>query len=234
MRCVAVVDLKAGRVVHAIRGERQRYAPIRSRLCADAAPRTVVAALREQLGVTTFYVADLDAIQQTGSARGIVTDLVAEHSDCEWWIDADFGTPARLEAYLSAPNVKAVIGSEALHEAADLARVRAALPRPDDAILSLDHRGNHGVGPPALWYSPETWPAKVIAMNLDRVGAAEGPDFALIAGLQAPGRAVVAAGGVRDAHDLARLAQLGVSEVLLATALHDGRVGREELARYRS
>ncbi|MGE3774392.1 MAG: HisA/HisF-related TIM barrel protein [Gammaproteobacteria bacterium] len=232
MRCVAVVDLKAGQVVHAVRGDRRHYAPVRSRLCTSAAPQAVVAALRERLRVTAFYVADLDAIQQCGSSRALIAELIAAHADCEWWVDADFGAAARLEAYLSASNVKPVIGSESLREAEDLAQVLAALPRPHDAILSLDHRGGHGMGPPALWQAPATWPAKVIAMNLDRVGAAAGPDLGLIARLRGLATAVVAAGGVRDAQDLALLEDAGVSDVLLATALHDGRIGPTELAPY--
>lgn len=233
MRCVAVVDLKAGQVVHAIRGERRHYAPVQSRLCAAAAPRAVVQALRERLGVGVFYVADLDAIQQSGSARDIIADLVATHADCEWWIDAGFGTLDALEGYLSAPNVRAVIGSESLHAAADFAALRAALPDPDDMILSLDHRAGAFLGPTALWQMPARWPSRVIAMNLDRVGAGAGPDFELIARLRERAHAVVAAGGVRDAGDLARLEDAGASEVLLATALHDGRIGASDLARYR-
>ena len=232
MRCVAVVDLKAGQVVHAMRGDRQHYAPVRSRLCASADPRAVVAALRDRLHVGAFYVADLDAIQRCGTSRELIADLVAEHADCEWWIDADFGAPSRLEAYLQQPNVKAVIGSESLQAADELAAVLGALPRPADAILSLDHRAGHCMGPAALWQAPASWPAKVIAMNLDRVGAGAGPDLALNARLRALAQAVVAAGGVRDAQDLALLEEAGVSDVLLATALHDGRIGPAELAPY--
>lgn len=232
MRCVAVLDLLAGQVVHAVRGDRANYAPLRSRLCATAAPAAVAAALRERLNVDAFYVADLDAIQQRGSSRALIATLVATHADCEWWIDADFGSPARLEAYLDASNVRPVIGSESLHAAADLDAVRGALRRPERAILSLDHRGGQALGPADLHADPARWPATVIAMNLDRVGAAAGPDLALIARLQASGHGVVAAGGVRDAADLDALATAGVSAVLLATALHDGRISRADLARH--
>lgn len=233
MRCVAVIDLKAGQVVHAVRGERQHYAPVRSRLCASATPEAVVSALRAHLGVTAFYVADLDAIQQCGSSRELIAQLLARHADCEWWIDADFGSPSRLEAYLDAPHVHAVIGSESLASLEDLAAVRAALPRAQNVLLSLDHRAGRRMGPAALWARPAAWPSRVIAMNLDRVGADAGPDFALIAQLRGLAVAVVAAGGVRDATDLAQLAAAGVSDVLIASALHDGRLDATALAPYR-
>lgn len=230
MRCIAVIDVLGGQVVHAVRGDRANYTAIRSTLCATAAPLAVAAALRDVLGIAAFYVADLDAIQRRGSSRDIIAALVAAHRDCEWWIDADFGSPARLERYLEAPNVRAVIGSESLRDASDFAAVRAALPRPEEVVLSLDHRAGLGMGPPALHASPTLWPATVIAMNLDRVGAGDGPDLALVARLRESARRVVAAGGVRDARDLAALRAAGVSDVLLATALHDGRLGRADLA----
>lgn len=219
--------------MHAVRGDRARYAPVRSVLCETAEPTAVVRALRARLGVSAFYVADLDAIQQRGSARALVAALVSEHCDCQWWIDAGFGEPSRLEPYLQAANVRAIVGSESLADATALAELRAALPRPASLILSLDHRRGEFIGPPALLDSPGLWPSTVIAMNLDRVGAAEGPDLALIAALRAraPAVEVVAAGGVRDARDLATLAASGTAQALIATALHSGLLTREDLQR---
>lgn len=234
MRCVAVIDLKEGLVVHAVRGDRAHYGPVRSRLTASATPAEVVAALRGHLGLSAFYVADLDAIQQRGSSRAIIAELLATHPDCSWWIDAGFAGPSALEAYLAAPGVACVIGSESIREAADYLALRAALPESTRAILSLDRRQGRFLGPPALWQQEALWPDTVIAMNLDRVGADQGPDLSLIAALKAraPATGVVAAGGVRDRTDLAALATAGASHVLVASALHAGRLTREDLASY--
>jgi phosphoribosylformimino-5-aminoimidazole carboxamide ribotide isomerase len=234
MRCVAVIDLKEGLVVHAVRGDRANYGPVRSRLTASAAPADVVAALRDRLGLTAFYVADLDAIQQRGSSRAIVAGLIASHPDCSWWIDAGFNAPSALEDYLMAPGAACVIGSECIREVTDYVALRAALPDPARAILSLDRRQGQFLGPAALWQQEALWPRTVIAMNLDRVGADQGPDLPLIARLKAraPAARIVAAGGVRDRADLAALAAAGASHVLVASALHAGRLVREDLAGY--
>jgi phosphoribosylformimino-5-aminoimidazole carboxamide ribotide isomerase len=71
-------------------------------------------------------------------------------------------------------------------------------------------------------------------MNLRRVGSDAGPDFALIATLaaKAPGREVYAAGGVRSVEDLHRVASTGAAGALIATALHDGRLGPAELSQF--
>lgn len=235
MRCVAVIDLKDGFCVHAVRGDRANYHPVRSCLTPSATPGDVVAALRERLGIAAFYVADLDAIQRRGSARAAIEALVAGHADCDWWIDAGFDRPAALEGYLAAPRVSCVIGSESLTTLEDYTALRAALPDASRALLSLDRRLGHFLGPPSLWETPSLWPDTVIAMNLDRVGADAGPDLPLIAALRAraPRCGLVAAGGVRDAADLAALAEAGASHVLLASALHAGRIARADLEPYR-
>jgi phosphoribosylformimino-5-aminoimidazole carboxamide ribotide isomerase len=44
---------------------------------------------------------------------------------------------------------------------------------------------------------------------------------------------LVTGGGVRDARDLAELAESGMDGVLLATALHDGSLSAAELREYR-
>ena len=59
------------------------------------------------------------------------------------------------------------------------------------------------------------------------VGMGSGPDLERLSTLrrQAPARCrLYAAGGLRDKGDLAALAEIGVSGILVASALHDGRL----------
>ena len=53
--------------------------------------------------------------------------------------------------------------------------------------------------------------------------------FAAIAAVAA-GRSVYAAGGVRDAADLAELKRRGIAGALVATSLHDGRLRGSDIA----
>ena len=63
MRVVPVIDLKDGTAVHAVRGERERYRPVRSALAReDGDPLALARAFRSTLGLDELYVADLDAI----------------------------------------------------------------------------------------------------------------------------------------------------------------------------
>ncbi|HXY70803.1 MAG TPA: HisA/HisF-related TIM barrel protein, partial [Gemmatimonadales bacterium] len=62
MRIVPVLDLKGGIVVHARRGRRDEYAPLRSPLVEGCEPVAVARALCTACRTTTLYVADLDAL----------------------------------------------------------------------------------------------------------------------------------------------------------------------------
>ena len=92
------------------------------------------------------------------------------------------------------------------------------------AILSLDCRRELPLDRSGIWQRPELWPHTLIAMTLDRVGAAAGPDLALLGRLRAlaPDRSWIGAGGIRDATDLQAAAAAGARAWLVASALHDG------------
>jgi phosphoribosylformimino-5-aminoimidazole carboxamide ribotide isomerase len=69
-------------------------------------------------------------------------------------------------------------------------------------------------------------------MTLARVGASKGPDVERLQAVarRAGGRRLYGAGGLRGADDLTRHAGLGVSGVLVASALHDRRLGPADIA----
>ena len=73
-------------------------------------------------------------------------------------------------------------------------------------------------------------------MTLARVGSGEGPDLARLRQIMVknPGRRLYAAGGVRDLDDLKGLNDAGAAGVLVASALHDGRIGPDALAHFAS
>ncbi len=230
MLIIPVLDLMAGQVVHARRGERSAYRPLESKLTPSSDPLPIVAALLSLAPFSTIYVADLDAIQGRGDQRATLDRIQAEFPVLDVWIDAGFADAARLGAWSHGRRTP-VIGSESVPSAEALAALRRAAP---DAVLSLDTRGGERLGPAALFDSPQLWPERVIVMTLDRVGAGEGPALERLRATlaQAPAKRIVAAGGVRDPHDLDRLEAMGVHAVLAASAIHDGTLDRAALARH--
>jgi HisA/HisF family protein len=225
MEIIPVLDLKAGHVVHARRGHRDSYQPLVSRLCPSSMPRDVLAALLQLHAFANVYIADLDAIEKAGEHAQIISELTRQHPDIEFWLDAGGAAQAGMTR---ADNIRSVIGSESLRDLTALGASDAA------AILSLDFRGEDFLGPPDLLDAPALWPDRIIVMTLARVGSGAGPDLDRLASVKqrAGARRLYAAGGVRNRADLEALRDAGAAGILVASALHDGRLAPADLARF--
>jgi phosphoribosylformimino-5-aminoimidazole carboxamide ribotide isomerase len=230
MDLIPVLDLVQGQVVHARKGERSAYAPVRSRLRAGSAPADIVEALLGLHAFRRIYVADIDAIRRRGNNVATLRALRDRFPAVEFWVDTGIADEAALGRWMALGLGRPVIGSESLADAGFPARAVASL-RDLQPVLSLDFLGDAFLGPPGLLDEPAQWPGTLLAMNLRKVGSEAGPDLALISRLAAaaPHGRVYAAGGIRDLDDVARARAAGAAGALLATSLHDGRIGPREL-----
>jgi len=170
-----------------------------------------------------LYIADLDAILHRGNNLPLIKSLAERYPSTNFWIDAGIASVEDLHFWQGGWRL--VIGSESqgsLSETQALLSANLLLP----PILSLDFLGGRLQGPTELLERIELWPQEVIIMGLDQVGGNEGPEFARLEELRCrcPGKSFFAAGGVRHRDDLARLADLGITGALVASALHNGRI----------
>jgi HisA/HisF family protein len=226
---IPALDLKDGAVVHAKAGNRADYRPIASPFGAANDPVAIARRLLTVTGSPSLYIADLDAIAGTGNHFELVRGLGYALPDTTLWIDAGFSDVADCAFWLPL-GATLVIGSEGLAAVDDWREIQGAFG--ESVVLSLDFGTDGSRGPEPLFSDPALWPKRLIAMDLTRVGADTGPDVdrlkAIIA--VAAGRAVFAAGGVRDAQDLAAIASLEAQGALLATALHAEAITKNEIA----
>jgi len=229
MQVIPVLDLLDGHAVRAVRGERERYRPIESLLCATSEPLSVARALLAATGSRTLYIADLGAILgQKDHAAHIAALLDA--LDVEIWLDAGYTDFASMRAVFDRIDTRLsklvpVFGTETLVNVDALRDARSAGFEP---VLSLDHRGGRLMtDAPAACSDTSWWPSRVIVMTLDQVGAYEGPDLATVGAVRerAGARELIGAGGIRDDGDLSAAAGSGASGWLVASAIHDRRVG---------
>ena len=146
---------------------------------------------------------------------------------------------ARAMRSSSAP--RGVVGLEKLASFDALTSICAAVGG-DRVAFSLDVRDGEPVvaAEASLGHAPaEVIAARaagsgvgsVIVIDLARVGSGLGLDLALIARVReaVPALTLLAGGGVRGLDDIRRLAVAGCDGVLVATALHDGRLGAAEI-----
>ena len=244
LQIIGVLDLRGGRAVHARGGARDRYTAVQSAAGWPIDPgdvRTLAEIYTGVLGVSDLYAADLDAILDRQPQDDVTRDLASMSAPL--WLDAGVRSvhDARRAVTLGATRV--IVGLETLPSFEVLAEICDAVGS-DRVVFSLDLRDGqpvvaNGVQLPSA-LSPENiaktaagcGAGTVIVIDLARVGASRGIDVDLLKKIRAAAPAVtlVAGGGVREWDDLVRVAGAGCSGALLATALHNGRIGASEIA----
>jgi uncharacterized protein related to proFAR isomerase len=105
MRVIPVVDLQSGRVVHARRGMRQAYAPVRSALCHQPDPVQVVQQLCRHAGAPCVYAADLDALAGLPVQTAVLRALYAAVPGLQLWLDAGWTDGAAARSLATALGV---------------------------------------------------------------------------------------------------------------------------------
>lgn len=236
MILIPVIDLMQGQVVRAVGGQRSTYQPIVSALCQGSEPLTVAQALCAHCAARQLYVADLDALMGGTVQIEVLRALLLALPDVDLWVDGGFADAADAESLRSrlgplADRLVPVFGSESLRSPEELERCFGlSQPQRNGAVLSLDRRGGERLDPSGCWDAVALWPARVIVMTLERVGSSAGPDLGTLRELRikAPHVTLVGAGGIRDEADLARAQDAGADAWLVASALHDGRLPRNE------
>ncbi|EIJ42517.1 hisA/hisF family protein [Beggiatoa alba B18LD] len=234
MQIIPVIDLLNGIVVHARAGERAQYRALQSPLADSADPVAVVHGLLHYYPFTHLYIADLNAIQGTGDNLASLRDLQQHFPQLHYWVDSGIQRFTDYQTWQTHALGTAVVGSETQ---LDLKQYQTLLNSAgaDNFILSLDFHHDRFLGHPKLWTQPTLWVNRLILMNLSKVGVSQGVDESRLSHLQqsCPAQThIYAAGGVRHAEDLARLQQLQVAGVLIATAIHQQTLSPDDIARF--
>src|SRR6266542_1022598 len=239
MRIVPVLDLKGGDVVRGVGGRREEYRPVISQLTDSSAPAAVATAFRDQLGLSELYVADLDAIGGAGPALDTYAALRA--LGCVLWVDAGLRDAGLADVLVAAGVETIVAGLETLAGPRELSRLCERYA--ERVVFSLDLKEGRPLGNLYGWDAESAWEVasravalgarRVLVLDLSRVGGGEGTGTEELCRrlVEAyPGVEAAAGGGVRGRDDLRRLQACGVGAVLVASALHDGRLTRADLA----
>jgi phosphoribosylformimino-5-aminoimidazole carboxamide ribotide isomerase len=252
MEIIPVIDVMRGVAVHAQGGDRSAYPPVKSAVVPDHPGDAValVRAYRDVLGAVACYVADLDALQGGPVQRGLIRELAGFQTGFsgELLVDAAAsGADGALEI-LSCGASDAVVGMETLRSFADLRDiVRVAgvnrvvfgldlrLGAPVISPLLDDAVGPH---PDALGLADqavESGVGSILVLDLARIGSGCGVDLGLVDALRRRHRHVrlLAGGGVLTRKDLERMEEAGCDGALVASAIHAGRIGAEDVAALR-
>ena len=233
LQVIPVIDLKGNNVVHAKHGLRDNYQPIQSVLSAFSDVFSVVDGLLKLYPFRTIYIADIDAITNSGSHFEQIELLSGLYPQITWWVDVGISNVNARLLYAPQANIRVVFGSENIHTLQDYRAMSYAYE--SRHVLSLDKLNNAELGAAELHNTGLYWPDDAICMTLNNVGSNAGPDFARLQTLQQLNLArkkpanLFAAGGARNMEDLLMLKQLGFAGALVASALHNGSMNAKDI-----
>ena len=234
MRIIPVIDILNSVVVRGVAGQRSEYRPVESGICDSAEPLAVANAFRNKFGLSTVYIADLDAIQN--GEPNFETYETLKTDGFELLIDSGLRNAFDAEASLMAGASKVIAGLETWPSLATLEMMLHNIG-PERVIFSLDLKNGQSIRKLGDVMSDdpidigcaviECGVRELIVLDLASVGVASGPttleicqelkDFARKLKL-------ITGGGVRSSADLATLREAGIDGALVASALHDGSI----------
>ena len=240
MKIIPVLDLLDGIVVRGVGGRRQEYRPVESVLTRSARPLEVAQAFREQLGLTTLYVADLDGIIRKQPNVTTLRELCAAGFDV--WIDVGLRDVTDAATLVSAGAAKVIAGLESLSGPLVLESLIAEWGA-SRIVFSLDLQAGRPLSAEGAWLEPsalgiartaiDVGVSRMIVLDLASVGEQRGPrtlDLCDEIRHADPSCRLITGGGVRGPDDLQALRSRGIDAVLLSTALHNGALSRADIA----
>lgn len=227
-------------MVHAVKGKREQYQPIKSLLTPSSAPLEVARCLIKQTQCREVYIADLDAILGKGHNREAI-GKIARHLKVDLWVDAGIQDVESAKSLVAAGADVAIIGSETLTHLEAIRPLFDSIS-PSQIVFSLDIKGGRVLSPAKALNGTDPMESlallarqgieRFILLSLDVVGSGDGPDLSLIkqAKQAFPRQTFTVGGGVKTPAHLQNLSLVGTSSVLIATSLHNGWITRQDIA----
>nr|MDO8082516.1 HisA/HisF-related TIM barrel protein [Candidatus Freyarchaeota archaeon] len=238
MRVIPVIDVLRGEVVQAIRGERRKYQPLKTVLAPSSDPTDIAVAFQETFGFGELYIADLDAIQGTVSNIEVIKKI-SGLTDFKLIIDAGVNNSQDAKRILEAGAEKVIVATETLNSIKQLEdcvrdigknKIVGSLDYKEGQILTKSQEIKKLTVVQAAEMFEEKGASEIIFLELSRVGTLQGLETKILKQIiQKVNIPVLTGGGINSLREIIDLRNLGISGVLVATALHKGKIRPKDL-----
>lgn len=223
-RIVFVTDLLDGRVVHAIKGEREKYRPVEnSKVSNSAEPIEMISKIKPK----EVYIADLDRLQNTGNNFEVIKKIsaltktmvnigVKENDDIEKCLS--IADTVILSSEASSFNImKYASGNYP-------GKTNITIDIKNGSILTKDE--DLKKEPKELVKLLNDLKIKdIVIIDLSKVGTSAGINKDLLREIkEISNHNILFGGGIRDMNDIDALKEIGISGALVATAVHNGKI----------
>ncbi|MFH1328688.1 MAG: HisA/HisF-related TIM barrel protein [Candidatus Bathyarchaeota archaeon] len=238
MKIIPVIDILNGTVVHATKGRRKEYRPLKSILCTSPNPLDIALAFKFNFGFDHLYIADLDAIQGGKMNLKLMQKIKAE-TDCKIMLDCGINSLNSAKKVLESGVAEIFIGTETLDDLAFIKKAVKFLPQ-SQVTVSLDVIGGKSLSKSPLLSSMDPiflakilkglGVIKIVFLDLTRVGTMSGSNLEILRKLlKISDMEISVGGGITSLSELRLLRSIGVLRAFVATAFHKGKITKAEL-----
>ncbi|MBY8988232.1 MAG: hypothetical protein KGD61_07240, partial [Candidatus Lokiarchaeota archaeon] len=224
--------------VHAIKGEREKYKPLRSVLVKSTDPVKIIKKVKNESLIHEVYIADLDAILRRKPNFSLLTKIL-NIPEIKVLIDPGIILAKNILEYSNYGLGSLILGLETI-ENLDVISDCLEIVGSHKTIVSIDMykeviltnvkeiKNQHPIE--IIEKIEELGVKKIILLDLYKVGQKIGgvPPLYLKIRKQFNGQILVG-GGIKNIRDIELYKQHYFSGVLIGTALHDGTIEIEEL-----
>jgi len=217
-----VLDLKDGLAVSGKSGKRETYKPLKTVFNDSSDPVKIAEALKK-VGYSELYIADLDAIEGTGSNQELVKEI---NSTIPVMLDAGITNYQDIETVFNDAE-KIIVATETIESMDDIKQIFSCYPK-DSLVLSVDLVNGEVLSKnmelnfeDVMGLIEKFNPAEVIILDISRVGTGSGFDEAIVNSFNRMDAQLIVGGGVTKAA-ISQLEKMGVDKFLVGTAIHNG------------
>lgn len=240
IKLIPVIDIMHGQVVRGIAGERDKYRANQSQLVSGSDPVETVVSFIEKFSADSLYIADLDALTGSGRSDDSIRNITS--LGIETTVDAATTASTDVQQMLKIGVTRVVIALESLKSLDQVTELIEHFGQ-SQLVFSLDLSAGQVLGALKGRLTPIVIAEEVyrlgirsiIVLDLAGVGVSAGvPTLSLCQEIKSrmPELELWTGGGVRSLNDVRELDHAGVGGVLVASALHDGKITPAEWNSY--
>jgi len=237
-RIIPVIDILNSEAVHAIKGERAKYKPLKSKLFNSSDPVEIIEILKEKYNFNEIYLADLDAILRKKPNFDILSKI-SDIQNLDIILDPGIIKKEDLLNFSDIKINKLILGVETINrfevikeslEIFDRTKLIISIDMFKSKILSTIKDLNSITPLELIFKLKNLGVRELILLDLFRVGQKLGGIPPLYLKIRKNfENNILVGGGIRDFNDLVDYKRYNFSGVLIATALYDGSINIKKL-----
>ncbi len=237
-KIIPVIDILNSTAVHAKKGERTKYRPLKSNFFQSSDPVDIIRAIKKKFELYEFYIADLDSIiNKTPNFQ--ILNTILDISNIEIILDPGIVDLKEIKLFKEIKIKSLILGLETV-KSFKVINQSIEILKPNNIIISIDmYKGQILSKAKDIKYQKPIYIIKkieslgirsIILLDLFRVGQKIGGIPALYLDiLNNFDGDIFVGGGIKNFKDVLDYKEHNFSGILIATALYDGTLKVEKL-----